>query len=25
VAVTHFVAPGSHRARLTLVLTDSQL
>jgi hypothetical protein len=25
VAVTHFVAQGSHRARLTLVLTDSQL
>jgi protocatechuate 3,4-dioxygenase beta subunit len=24
-AVTHFVAQGSHRARLTLVLTDSQL
>ena len=25
VAVTHFVAPGSHRARLTFVLTDSQV
>ncbi len=25
VAITHFVAQGSHRARLTLVLTDSQL
>jgi protocatechuate 3,4-dioxygenase beta subunit len=25
VAVTHFVAQGSRRARLTLVLTDSQL
>ena len=25
VAVTHFVAPGSHGARLTLVLVDSQL
>ena len=25
VAVTHFVAQGSHRARLTLVLTDSAL
>jgi protocatechuate 3,4-dioxygenase beta subunit len=25
VAVTHVVAPGSHRARLTLVLTDSQV